>query len=164
MNAIRSADLFLLDKMAQPSVDWLSRRWGVQPEKLAVTLFKADTGIYIGWAVWGMIIDIEFGAILGVLSAILCIFWGIYVRQVIEFNNITGLNRIILFSPRMVLIASVISNALVVVIPPITFRPILPVIFHLILAAIFYVLSCQKPPPREHREPLHSRAAIESAT
>jgi hypothetical protein len=153
-------DLWLLDRVAQPVVDWLGRRWGVDHIKLGANLTKIASILLLVYGVVRMHeIQAEghpfIGAFVGLTWLLVSGVWRPLVWRAALHARLghANINRVLLVVARQVTLALLIGQVVMFFMPPIDAVFGLTVGFHLLNAAGFYILSCQKPPPQEVRQP-----------
>lgn len=154
MNVFRSLIAFddlLIDRVTQPVIDWLGRRYGVDQLRLGGTLFAMT----LGWLIVDCIITYNKmyrdNAILAVILIVIFVLVGIAFSMIYIMareearranNKTANRNRSLTRVCRLYCSwCSIIAVAFFM----------LDVGYHLPMAAMLYVLSCDKPPSREQR-------------
>lgn len=149
-------DLLFLDRVVQPMVNWLGRRWGVDFIKLGIVLFTAAALIDF-WHIY----LVGMSPVIWVMLGSIYICWAVVVWGALrlaklmrgKFNHA----RYGLFPWRIIFVLMTIFEIGLFLAPPFIWRVGLSSISMTLQTLSFYVLSCQSPPPKERREPFWSK-------
>lgn len=168
MKPVFLLDAYLLFRVAQPTVNWFGRRWGVHFVKVGATLFWASVSCVVGQGLLVVLTTVENIALGGMIVAawgLLVLFWcSLFHDAVIEARRTRSghLNANILraFGARFASLLNVPLQAALLAMPPWRWWEVILLAGYLFVGAAFYVLSCNEAPPKQKRVPFWHRLRI----